>query len=218
MEDEEHFGLKRDRMVREHLRERGIRDPRVLDVMATIPRHVFVNPEHRGFAYADGPLPIGCGQTISQPYMVALMTELLELKGPEKVLEVGTGSGYQAAILAALAREVYTIERHGSLAHLAGRILRDLGFENVKVIVGDGSEGLPGQAPFDAIIVTAGAPEVPPALLAQLADHGRLVVPVGGRGEQYLERWERRGPDDYISESILPVAFVPLVGRQGWPV
>lgn len=166
-------------------------------------------------AYADGPLPIGSGQTISQPYIVALMTQLLELKGNEKVLEIGTGSGYQAAILAYLASEVHTVERHADLARLAARILRDLDLKNVVVHVGDGSRGLFEFAPYDGILVTAGSPQVPPPLFDQLADGGRLVIPVGGRTGQYLERWRRSGTR-VESEELTPVAFVPLRGEFGW--
>ncbi|HEX7973609.1 MAG TPA: protein-L-isoaspartate(D-aspartate) O-methyltransferase [Anaerolineales bacterium] len=202
-------------MVKEQLRGRDIDDPRVLDAMSLVPRHVFVLPEHRSLAYADGPLPIGANQTISQPYIVALMTQLLELRGDETVLEVGTGSGYQAAVLAYLARRVHTIERHDSLARLAARILADLGLDNVTVHVGDGSRGLPEFAPYQAILVTAAAPQVPPALFDQLDEAGRLVIPVGGQRGQTLERWLRKG-EDFIYEPISPVAFVPLLGDFGW--
>lgn len=203
------------RMVEDHLRRRDIRDPRVLEAMSTVPRHCFVPEEHRHLAYVDGPLPIGCGQTISQPYIVALMTQMLALKGSENVLEVGTGSGYQAAILGRLARQVYTIERHASLARQAESTLHSLGYQNVHVVVGDGSEGLPEKAPFQAIIVTAAAPKVPQALLDQLDQGGRLVIPVGGPSYQFLERWHRQG-DQFVSEELTPVAFVPLRGKWGW--
>lgn len=209
------FTEERERMVEEQIRQRGVADPRVLEAMRTIPRHCFVPPEYRYLAYSDGPLPIGSGQTISQPYIVALMTELLHLRGHEKVLEVGAGSGYQAAILSRLAREVHTIERHANLARYAARLLADLGITNVQVHVGDGSLGLPQHAPFDGILVAAGAPRVPPALLEQLAEGGRLVIPVGDRGGQMLEVWTRQG-NTFDYESVLPVAFVPLVGEQGW--
>jgi len=203
------------RMVEDHLRRRDIRDSRVLEAMSTVPRHCFVPEEHRHLAYVDGPLPIGCGQTISQPYIVALMTQMLALKGSENVLEVGTGSGYQAAILGRLARQVYTIERHASLARQAESTLHSLGYQNVHVVVGDGSEGLPEKAPFQAIIVTAAAPKVPQALLDQLDQGGRLVIPVGGPSYQFLERWHRQG-DQFVSEELTPVAFVPLRGKWGW--
>lgn len=202
-------------MVRTQLMSRDIKDPAVLRAMRTIPRHKFVDPEYRDMAYTDGPLPIGQGQTISQPYIVALMTQLLELHADDKVLEIGTGSGYQAAILASIAKEVYTIERHASLAKKASEIFSELGLTNIHVHVGDGTLGLPEYAPYGAIIVTAAAPKIPQALLEQLEDGGRLVIPVGGRFGQYLERWRREG-DAYTSEGIVPVAFVPLVGRNGW--
>ena len=176
-------------MVNEQLLRRGIKDPRVLDAMQTLPRHSFVPTEDQRLAYSDSPLPIGYGQTISQPYIVALMIEMLALKGSEIVLEVGTGSGYQAAILAYLTREVHTIERHPGLARQATIILEHLGLHNVYVHVGDGSAGLPEYAPYDAIIVAAAAPKVPPALLDQLAPGGRLVIPIGMRDGQLVERW-----------------------------
>jgi protein-L-isoaspartate(D-aspartate) O-methyltransferase len=211
----EAFWREREQMVREQILARAIRDPLVLEAMRAVPRHCFIAPEYHDLAYADGPLPIGLGQTISQPYIVALMSELLELKGVEKVLEVGTGSGYQAAILAHLAKEVHTIERHANLARLAQRTLRDLGLVNVSVHVGDGSCGLIDFAPFDGILVTAAAPRVPQALLDQLADGGRLALPVGKRSGQVLERWVRTG-DHFEPEEVLPVAFVPLIGKFGW--
>lgn len=208
---------ERSRMVREHLMERGIRDERVLEVMAEVPRHLFVPQEHRRHAYADSPLPIGSEQTISQPYIVAYMTELLGLRGEECVLEVGTGSGYQAAILGLLAQEVHTIERHPNLARIARTLLEDLGFDNIYVHVGDGTLGWAACAPFDAIIVTAAAPEAPKPLLDQLAPGGCLVVPVGGARGQVLERWTRGMKQDvYQKERLAPVAFVPLLGEFGW--
>ena len=213
--DELTYQVERDQMVDSQIVSRGVYDPRVLDAMRTIPRHVFVDPEHRFLAYSDGALPIGSGQTISQPYIVALMTELMELKGDERVLEIGTGSGYQAAILSLLAQEVHTIERHASLARYATRLLDDLKIDNVRVHVGDGTLGLPEFSPFAAIIVTAAAPDVPQALLDQLEEGGRLVIPVGYRGEQYLELW-RRQEGEFTHENILAVAFVPLIGAQGW--
>lgn len=213
--DEDAYTIPRQRMVKEQLRERDIDDPRVLEAMSLVPRHVFVPLEHRELAYADGPLPIGANQTISQPYMVALMTQLLELSGDEIVLEVGTGSGYQAAVLAHLARRVHTIERHANLARLAARLLADLGLDNVTVHVGDGSRGLPEFSPYQAILVTAAAPQVPPALLEQLAEAGRLVIPVGGQNGQTLERWVRQGPG-FKREDHGMVAFVPLLGEFGW--
>jgi protein-L-isoaspartate(D-aspartate) O-methyltransferase len=209
------FASEREHMVESQIVRRGVRDVRVLDAMRDVPRHVFVAPEYRYLAYADGPLPIGNGQTISQPYIVALMSELLMLHGDELVLEVGTGSGYQAAILAHLARQVHTVERYANLARCAAGILQDLGLDNVTVHTGDGTKGLPDHAPYAGIIVTAAAPNIPRPLLDQLDEGGRLVIPVGGRGGQVLERWVRHG-ERYDYESIIPVAFVPLVGEQGW--
>lgn len=206
--------LRRD-MVAAQIVARGIQNPRLLEAMRCVPRHAFVTPEYRYAAYSDGPLPIGNGQTISQPYIAALMTELLELKGDEKVLEIGTGSGYQAALLAELAKEVHTIERHAALARLAKDTLASLGYDNVHVHVGDGSIGLDAFAPYDGILVTAGAPAAPQALLDQLNDGARLVIPVGGRGNQYLECWQRLG-ERFECKNILSVAFVPLIGDKGW--
>jgi protein-L-isoaspartate(D-aspartate) O-methyltransferase len=205
----------RERMVKDQLKRRDIVDPAVLEAMRAVPRHRFVPEDQRDFAYADGPLRIGQGQTISQPYIVALMSQLLALSGQETVLEIGTGSGYQAAVLAHLSKQVYSIERIPELAESARRILEELSIENVAVIVGDGSRGLPGKAPFEGIIVTAAAPAVPKPLLDQLTDGGRLVLPVGGQMGQSLECWTRGG-DEYRCQHVAPVAFVPLVGEHGW--
>jgi protein-L-isoaspartate(D-aspartate) O-methyltransferase len=215
MVEESSYAVERERMVREQLESRDIYDERVLEAMRFVPRHRFVPAQHRHLAYADGPLPIGSGQTISQPYIVALMTQLLELQGDEVVLEIGTGSGYQTAVLARLAAEVHTVEIHESLAQKAQAMLEELGLTNVHVHVGDGSKGWPEAAPYAGIIVTAGAPRVPKPLLDQLAEGGRLVVPVGSRGGQFLERWTRHD-SDYRREQIAPVAFVPLFGEFGW--
>jgi len=215
MDKEDYYASERNYMVETQIASRGIRDQLILDAMRTVPRHSFVQPEYHNLAYTDGPLPIGNSQTISQPYIVALMTELLALKGHERVLEIGTGSGYQAAVLAYVAREVHTIERYANLADYAARILKDLGLENIYVHIGDGTLGFPDYAPYSAIIVTAAAPSVPKSLLDQLEDGGRLVIPVGGRGGQVLERWLRDGKD-FKHEDIIPVAFVPLIGKQGW--
>jgi protein-L-isoaspartate(D-aspartate) O-methyltransferase len=209
------FRAERQRMLEEQLRPRGIYDARVLAAFANTPRHLFVPPESRPWAYADGPQPIGFDQTISQPYIVALMTQLLELTGSERVLEVGAGSGYQAALLAQLVAEIHTVEFIPELAERAARLLADLGLDNVHVHRGDGSEGWPVSAPYDAILVAAAAPQVPPPLLEQLSPQGRLVLPVGRRGFQQLELWRRAGAD-YEHENILPVAFVPLRGKHGW--
>jgi protein-L-isoaspartate(D-aspartate) O-methyltransferase len=215
MERRDELIAARQRMVEEQLRGRDITDARVLAAMIAVPRHVFVPDDMRAFAYSDGPLPIGQGQTISQPYIVALMTQLLELQGAETVLEVGTGSGYQAAVLSHLAEKVYTIERSAELAGSARKVLESLGIENVIVRHGDGSGGLPEFAPFHGVIVTAAAPKVPRPLLEQLDAGGRLIVPVGGRDGQVLERWRRDG-DEFHVERIAPVAFVPLIGTHGW--
>lgn len=215
MLDDVDLNRQRKAMVTEQIVARGIRDPLLIDALLAVPRHRFVPPEYADLAYSDGPLPIGDGQTISQPYIVALMTELLRLTGEENVLEVGTGSGYQAAVLARLARIVHTIERHDALAERAERLLKAIGITNVQVHVGDGSLGLPKYAPFDAIIVTAAAPKVPQPLCDQLGEGGRLVVPVGSSGGQDLQVWRREG-DDFERESVLPVAFVPLLGEHGW--
>jgi len=209
------YAEARRRMVTEQLSSRDIRSPRVLAAMLDIPRHRFVPEDERDLAYADTPLPIGYRQTISQPYIVALMSQLLNLSGAERVLEIGTGSGYQAAILAALAGQVYTIERIPELCRQARSVLADLGLENVTLVEGDGTRGLPEQAPFQGILVTAAAPGVPEPLKEQLAEGGQLVLPVGGRGGQMLERWRRSG-DRFDREQIAPVAFVPLIGAHGW--
>jgi len=215
MDEEARFALERERMVKEQFLSRDITDRKVLQAMRKVPRHMFVPPEHRHLAYADNPLPIGLNQTISQPYIVALMTQMLALQGDERVLEIGTGSGYQAAVLALLAREVHTVERYQRLAQQAEKRLAALGIRNVFVHVGDGSQGWPENAPYDAIIATAAAPRAPQPLLDQLADGGRMVIPVGGRGGQFLERWVRRGAK-FESEQGVPVAFVPLIGAHGW--
>jgi len=198
------------RMVEQQLRRRGIRDERVLQVMAEIPRHLFVPSAWRSSAYADSPLPIGEGQTISQPYIVAFMTETLELRGTETVLEIGTGSGYQAAVLSRLAKKVYSVEIIPELAETARTRLAALGFINVTVIVGDGNAGWPQGSPYDAIIVTAAAPQIPPALVAQLADGGRMVLPVERGKEQDLLRL-RKHNGKITKEDLGPVRFVPLV-------
>ena len=215
MNQSDPFFAERRRMVEEQLARRDIRDPRVLEAMLNVPRHEFVPQAHRQLAYVDGPLPIGDEQTISQPYIVAVMTQMLELDPEDRVLEVGTGSGYQAAILGYLAREVHSVERYARLAKSAAENLERLGIENVTVHVGDGTRGLPEFAPYEAIVVAAAAPRVPTPLLDQLADGGRLVLPVGPRGGQNLERWIRRG-ERFSQEVGLPVAFVPLVGEFGW--
>jgi protein-L-isoaspartate(D-aspartate) O-methyltransferase len=208
---------RRTRMVTRDLRGRGITDEVVLGAMSTVPRERFVPPPLAGTAYDDSALPIDAGQTISQPYIVALMTEALELGPNDRVLEIGTGSGYAAAVLSRVAAEVWTIERHRTLVDQAIERLAGLGYDNVRIRVGDGTLGWSDAAPFDAIVVTAAAPSVPPALTDQLADGGRLVIPVGEEtGDQELLRVRRTG-DELHQDVLSPVRFVPLVGKQGWP-
>ncbi len=211
----DYYQSLRDEMVEQQMRARGITDERVLEAMRRVPRHLFVPPGRRDRAYDDTPLPLGEGQTISQPYMVAWMTELLCLRGNEVVLEVGTGSGYQAAVLGVLAKKVYTIERIPSLAEAAARLLTELSLDNVKIVVGDGSKGLKEHAPYDGILVTAGSPGVPQVLVEQLADGGRLVIPVGPASMQMLNVITRRG-DDVETNQVGSCVFVPLVGMYGW--
>ncbi|MBN1269497.1 MAG: protein-L-isoaspartate(D-aspartate) O-methyltransferase [Kiritimatiellae bacterium] len=194
---------------------RGIRDPRVLHAMSTVPRERFVPDVSLDTAYADCPLPIACDQTISQPYIVAWMTEALALKPEHRVLEIGTGSGYQAAVLAMLVDAVYTVEYHAALSKQAEELLKDLGFTNVRFRVGDGSLGWEAEAPFDGICVTAAAPEVPPSLVRQLRDGGRLVIPTGGRFIQDLVLIEKRG-NDLVRTTLGGCRFVPLRGKEGW--
>jgi|UniRef100_A0A7V6A1I6 protein-L-isoaspartate(D-aspartate) O-methyltransferase len=212
---EDSFREARQAMVETQIRRRGVLDSRVLAAMAKVPRHRFIPRHLWEQAYSDYPLPIGEEQTISQPYIVALMTEALELTGPEKVLELGTGSGYQAAILAELAAQVFTIERIPALARTAQQVLASLGYANVQVIVADGTLGWPGEAPFDAILVTAGSPQIPPPLVDQLAMGGRLVIPVGDRYSQILTR-VRRTPEGLKQEYLGGCRFVKLIGRHGW--
>lgn len=206
----------RGRLVDEHIAPRGVHDARVLAAMRSVPRHEFVDPVYRGEAYEDRPMPIARGQTISQPYMVAVMTQALRLTPAARVLEIGTGSGYQAAVLASIAREVISIERYPELAAQARDRLARLGFANVVVLEGDGSLGWPALAPFDGIIVTAGAPTVPAALGAQLSVGGRLVIPVGPRHVQRLLVITREG-DRFREQMLHACAFVPLVGPEAWP-
>ena len=214
-EEEADLARERKEMVRRQIQGRRIQDELVLEAMRTVPRHRFVPAYVRGSAYRDAPLPIGEGQTISQPYVVAFMTEALQLSGGEKVLEIGTGSGYQAAVLALIAGEVISVERLPRLAEEARRTLAELGYDNVRVVVGDGTQGWPEEAPYDAIMVTAASPEVPAPLLQQLAEGGRLVAPVGPRHTQQLVRVRREG-EEFGREDLLGVAFVPLIGEHGW--
>ena len=202
-------------MVEEQLIGRGIRDRRVLDAMGKVPRHLFVEEALRSRAYGDYPLPIGEKQTISQPYMVALMTESLELKGNEKVLEIGTGSGYQSAVLAELCEKVYSVERIKSLAVKARDRLDSLGYLNIAIKIFDGTYGWIEHAPYDAIIVTAGAPDIPKSLIDQLAVGGRMVIPIGDEFSQTLVKLEK-GRDGITTTNICGCVFVKLVGNQGW--
>lgn len=211
---------ERERMVAAQIAARGIQDARVLDALRRVPRHRFIAPfveDSRARAYEDGAQPIGEGQTISQPYIVALMSEALHLTGSEKVLEVGAGSGYQTAVLSLLAREVIAIERHARLATQAQNALHAFGAANVRVLVGDGSHGLPNNAPYDAILVAANAPTVPPPLVAQLAPGGRLVLPVGPeRGPQKLLLLIKAADDSITTHDLGAVGFVPLIGAHGF--
>jgi protein-L-isoaspartate(D-aspartate) O-methyltransferase len=206
---------RRRRMVREHIAARGVADERVLEAMAEVPRHVFVREHLRRKAYADHALPIEGGQTISQPYVVARMTEMLQVEDRHTVLEIGTGSGYQTAILARLAKWVYTLERVPELAKIAMARLRDLGLDNVKVVIFDGSIGWAEAAPYDRILVTAGAPAAPGPLIEQLGPEGRLLIPEGDRVHQRLVLY-RRTPRGVVREAGESVAFVPLLGKHGW--
>jgi protein-L-isoaspartate(D-aspartate) O-methyltransferase len=206
---------RRARMVDEQLRQRGIRDERVLAAMARVPREKFVAAEYVSQAYADNPIPIGSGQTVSQPYMVATMVEALEVQASDRVLEVGTGTGYEAAVLGELAREVWTTERHQELADRAKQILADLAYGNVQVVCGDGSLGLPELAPFHRILVAAGSPQVPSSLFAQLAEGGTMAVPVGNRVEQQLQVVRKTGGRMVTLRQVL-CCFVPLLGAEGW--
>jgi protein-L-isoaspartate(D-aspartate) O-methyltransferase len=207
------FDKERRRMAVD-LCAQGVRDARVLAAFEAVPRHLFVPEDVRKWAYENRPLPIGFGQTISQPFIVAYMTQALALGGAERVLEVGTGSGYQAAILSHLVREVHTVELIPALAERAARVLSDLELMNVFVHAGDGSQGWPGCAPYEAILVSAAAPRVPVRLFEQLTDHGRMILPVGDREYQALEFW-RREADTFSHETLLPVLFVPLRGKAG---
>jgi protein-L-isoaspartate(D-aspartate) O-methyltransferase len=202
-------------MVEHQIEARGIHDPGVLNAMRAIPRHLFIPSPYDQNAYDDNPLPIGGGQTISQPYIVAVMTDLLHPERSDNVLEIGAGSGYQAAILSRLVRRLTTIERIPAVAILARKNLKLFGIDNVEVFEGDGTQGYPQNAPYDGIIITAATPEIPQPLIDQLADGGRLVAPVGDRDIQELVTLEKQG-DRMISESHGGVRFVPLIGKHGW--
>lgn len=208
---------EREQMVARQIEGRGLRDPAILAAMREVPREAFVSERHRQFAYDDGPLPILEGQTISQPYVVALMIQMLYLKPEDRVLEIGTGSGYAAAILSRIASEVHTVERVESLVQYAQQNLAAVGYENVHVHHGDGTLGWPEYAPYNAIIVAAGGPQIPQALKDQLAVGGRLVMPVGSEQRaQRLVRLTRLDEDEYEQETLSHVRFVPLIGEQGW--
>jgi protein-L-isoaspartate(D-aspartate) O-methyltransferase len=213
--DDEHFASERERMVARQIARRGITDERVLSAMRKVPRHYFTPPEYRHMAYDDGPLPIGYHQTISQPFIVALMTEILAPQPEDRVLEIGVGSGYQTAILAELVHEVVGIERITELAAEARDRLVTLGYRNVSVHVGDGTLGYARMAPYNAILVAAAAPKIPEPLIMQLAEHGRLVIPVGSGYEQVLQCVHRE-PETLVIETHTPVRFVPLIGQHGF--
>lgn len=211
------YARRRQAMVEQQLRARGIHDARVLEAFAVVPRERFVAEAQAPYAYDDRPLPIAAGQTISQPYVVAFMVTALALSGSERVLEVGTGSGYAAAILSRIAAYVYTVERHLELVESARRRFTELGYTNIEVLHGDGTLGWPEHAPYDAIAVAAGSPEVPDPLRQQLAIGGRLVIPMGtDPQQQMLVRVTRLDADTYRREDLLPVRFVPLIGSAGW--
>lgn len=212
---ETQYAAARAAMVQDQIVARGVRDPRVIEAMRAAPRHRFVPESAQREAYADHPLPIGQNQTISQPYMVAMMTELLDPRPEDRVLEIGTGSGYQTAVLACLAREVVSIERFPDLAETAARRLSELGYANARVITGDGTLGHPEGGPFDAILVTAGSPQTPPALEAQLAVGGRLVCPVGPRDMQRIQ-CVTRSAEGFVRQESIRCMFVPLIGAAGW--
>ncbi|MGH9546080.1 MAG: protein-L-isoaspartate(D-aspartate) O-methyltransferase [Terriglobales bacterium] len=212
--DPDPFAVERQRMVETQLRARGIRDHRLLDAMARLPRHEFVEARYRDQAYEDHPLPIGASQTISQPYMVALMLELLQLDSSSKVLEIGTGSGYQTAVLSQVAGQVYSIERHAELARQAAETLSRLGLTNVRVVTGDGSQGLAEYAPFDAIIVSAATAQIPAALLEQLREGGRMIIPVGPPEAQELQLVRKLGGKALITLRE-GCRFVPLISGAG---
>lgn len=205
-------------MVKEQLEKRGIRHPGVLQAMREIPRHHFVPLDDQNKAYEDGPLPIGSGQTISQPYIVASMIELIEPKTTQRVLEVGVGSGYSGAVLSSLVAEVYGVERDGPLLAQAEKRFKEMGFLNIQVKSGDGTLGWEEQAPFDAILVTAGSPSIPKSLLSQLSVGGVLVIPVGNREQQNLVRVVKRSKEHFQEKSLYAVKFVPLIGKEGWPI
>jgi protein-L-isoaspartate(D-aspartate) O-methyltransferase len=209
------FTAQRRAMVESQLRARGIRDERVLAAMSHVPRHEFVAVDYRDQVYEDHPIPIGEGQTISQPYIVAIMLQALALDSSDVVLEVGTGSGYLTALLAELARQIYSVERHASLARTAQATLDRLGYINVEVLVGDGGDGFPDRSPFDAVIVSAAAPQIPPPLFEQLREGGRMIVPVGPPQAQELQLVDKHGGQPVVSR-MEGCRFVPLIGSEGY--
>jgi len=209
------FLLERRAMVDDQLRRRNIRDERLLAVMEEVPRHEFIPEKDRALSYEDKPVPIGEGQTISQPYIVAAMIDALRVAPENTVLEIGTGTGYQAAVLSRLAAHVYTVERHAALAATAEHVFQQLGYANITVVVGDGSLGLPDRAPFDRIIVAAAAPAVPDPLLQQLGEGGRIIIPVGNPESQVLEL-VRKVQGEFITSRLEGVRFVPLIGQGGF--
>jgi len=216
MDPASNFASARNRMVEAQIARRGVRDARVLAAMRIVPRELFIAPDFKQLAYEDGALPIAEGQSISQPYIVAAMLEAAGLEADSKVLEIGAGSGYVTALLGRVADKVFAVERHGALTEAARERLRALGYDNVELRTADGSSGWPEAAPFDAIIVSAGGPQVPESLKQQLAIGGRLVMPVGLEDEQRLVRILRRGLDDFTLRDLGAVRFVKLVGAAGW--
>ncbi len=211
----DHFETIRERMVNEQLVRRGIVDEKVLEAMQTVPRHLFVDDAMRNRAYGDHPLPIAAGQTISQPFIVAFMTQMLALSGSEKVLEIGTGSGYQAAVLSRIAEQVYTVERINGLLAGARKLFSELGYYNIQAKLDDGTMGWPQNGPYDAIIVTAGGYQIPPPLIDQLSDNGRLIMPVGDQRMQVLTVLTKTEGAVQITDYD-PVRFVDLIGEYGW--
>ncbi|MCD5383778.1 protein-L-isoaspartate(D-aspartate) O-methyltransferase [candidate division WOR-3 bacterium] len=209
------FEQQRELMVKTQITDRGIKDPLVVEAMRRVPRHLFVDESYVYEAYGDHPLPIGDGQTISQPYMVGSMTEQLELKGSERVLEIGTGSGYQTAVLAEITREVYTVEKIASLSNRAEKILGQIGYKNVHISIGDGTLGLEDYSQYDAIIVTAASPDIPPPLFEQLKEDGRLVIPISNCFGQILVRIRKENGKELI-EKLYGCVFVPLIGEYGY--
>ena len=210
------YVTQREAMVRDQIARRGIHNPALLAAINSVPRHLFVAPEYRSLAYEDRPLPIGFGQTISQPYIVAYMTEIAQPAPTDKVLEIGGGSGYQAAVLSRLTAEIFSVERIPELAQQAKRLLQRLKYNNVTIIHGDGTLGVAAHAPFDIIILTAAAPQLPEPLIEQLNPGGRIILPVGNRSQQVLQRWRKQADGSLESEDLFTVSFVPLRGFWGW--